>query len=94
MSANGAVFAQNYPFRAAGGRRVWNVPPTGIPSRVEPSETPRTRNRTATAVDVAPPNRVEAGIPSRLEGAETDAPRRPDVRETAPQDAGWAVSGA
>jgi len=98
LTANSAVFAQNYPFRADGGRRVWNVPPTGIPSRVEPSETPAARNRTAPAPGGVATNRVEVGIPSRLEGtnatAAQNSPRRPDVRETGSQEAGWAVSGS
>lgn len=101
LTANNAVFAQNYPFRADGGRRAWNVPTTGIPSRVEPSETPTARNRTAPAPGVGvgvATNRVEAGIPSRLEGTNATAvqnsPQRPDVRETESQETGWAVSGS
>ncbi|MBR4103941.1 MAG: tetratricopeptide repeat protein [Thermoguttaceae bacterium] len=105
LTASNAVFAQNFPFRADGGRRAWNASPrnawnetpTGIPSRVETSEPSKpSRPAAPPAVDVSA-NRVEAGIPSRLEGTDAtipNAPRRPDVRETATQETGWAVSGA
>ncbi len=63
LTASDAVFAQNYPYRANGARRVWNVVgardpwsgvPTGIPSRVEPDEAaaPSERSVRSSAPDV------------------------------------------
>ena len=103
LTANNAVLAQNYPFRTDGGRRVWNVAPrdswsgtpTGIPSRVEPNETTKPSVRTTPGVEAAT-NRSDVGIPSRLESTKATAAQnasRQNVRETATQDAGWAVSG-
>lgn len=98
LTANEAVFAQNYQYRPQGTRRGWNVGgirdawsgvPTGIPSRLEPDETAApsvpTRRENVAAGGVATERR-ETGIPSRLE-TENDA-------ETARRESGWAVSGA